>query len=71
MLHNGLSFLIGYWASRWLKLSHYDSKAISIEVGMQNSGLGVLWLLYILQLLQLPLYRVLFLAYGTIFRVLR
>ena len=41
MLHNGLGFLIGYWASRWLKLSHYDSKAISIEVGMQNSGLGV------------------------------
>ncbi|WP_130803868.1 bile acid:sodium symporter family protein [Acinetobacter ihumii] len=41
ILHNGLGFLIGYWASRCLKLSHYDSKAISIEVGMQNSGLGV------------------------------
>lgn len=41
MLHNGLGFLIGYWASRWLMLSDYDSKAIAIEVGMQNSGLGV------------------------------
>lgn len=41
MLHNGLGFLIGYWASRWLTLSNYDSKAIAIEVGMQNSGLGV------------------------------
>ncbi|WP_343681898.1 bile acid:sodium symporter family protein [Acinetobacter baylyi] len=41
MLHNGLGFLIGYWASRWLRLSDYDSKAIAIEVGMQNSGLGV------------------------------
>lgn len=41
MLHNGFGFLLGYWASRWLKLSYYDSKAIAIEVGMQNSGLGV------------------------------
>lgn len=41
MLHNTLGFLLGFWASRLFKLSYFDSKAVSIEVGMQNSGLGV------------------------------
>ena len=41
MLHNGLGFLLGYWASRLFKLPYADAKAVSIEVGMQNSGLGV------------------------------
>lgn len=40
VLHNGLGYLIGYAVSRLLKLPVYDSKAIAIEVGMQNSGLG-------------------------------
>lgn len=40
VLHNGLGYLIGYLVSRLFKLPIYDSKAISIEVGMQNSGLG-------------------------------
>ncbi|AGQ39652.1 TPA: bile acid:sodium symporter family protein [Mannheimia haemolytica] len=39
-LHNGLGYLIGYLASRLLKLPIADSKAVAIEVGMQNSGLG-------------------------------
>lgn len=39
-LHNGLGYLIGYLASRLLKLPMTDSKAVAIEVGMQNSGLG-------------------------------
>ncbi|HDV7284193.1 bile acid:sodium symporter family protein [Mannheimia glucosida] len=39
-LHNGLGYLIGYLASRLLKLPMADSKAVAIEVGMQNSGLG-------------------------------
>ncbi|KMK52065.1 sodium transporter [[Actinobacillus] muris] len=39
-LHNGLGYLIGYALARMLNLSVYDSKAVSIEVGMQNSGLG-------------------------------
>lgn len=39
-LHNGLGYLIGYIVSRVFKLSLSDSKAIAIEVGMQNSGLG-------------------------------
>lgn len=41
MLHNGFGFLLGYWVSRLLKLPYADAKAVSIEVGMQNSGLGV------------------------------
>ncbi|MGR6982225.1 bile acid:sodium symporter family protein [Testudinibacter sp. P27/CKL/0425] len=40
VLHNGLGYLIGYFTARLFKLSSYDSKAVSIEVGMQNSGLG-------------------------------
>lgn len=39
-LHNGLGYLVGYLASRLLKLPMTDSKAVAIEVGMQNSGLG-------------------------------
>ena len=41
ILHNGLGLLLGYWAGRMFKLPYADCKAISIEVGMQNSGLGV------------------------------
>lgn len=41
VLHNGLGYLIGFWASRFFKLPYADSKAVAIEVGMQNSGLGV------------------------------
>lgn len=40
-LHNGLGYLLGFWASGFFKLPYADSKAIAIEVGMQNSGLGV------------------------------
>lgn len=40
-LHNGLGYLLGFGASRLFKLPYSDSKAIAIEVGMQNSGLGV------------------------------
>ena len=41
MLHNGLGYLLGFWASRFFKLPYADCKAVAIEVGMQNSGLGV------------------------------
>lgn len=41
VLHNVLGYAIGYLVSRVLKLPIADSKAIAIEVGMQNSGLGV------------------------------
>ncbi|HFG6936241.1 bile acid:sodium symporter family protein [Acinetobacter baumannii] len=41
ILHNGLGYLLGFTAARFFKLLYADSKAIAIEVGMQNSGLGV------------------------------
>ncbi|MEK3888695.1 bile acid:sodium symporter family protein [Bacillus sp. FSL K6-3431] len=40
ILHNSLGYLLGYFFARLLKLDYADQKAVSIEVGMQNSGLG-------------------------------
>lgn len=40
ILHNVLGLLLGYLLAKILKLDFQDQKAISIEVGMQNSGLG-------------------------------
>jgi len=41
MLHNGLGLLIGYGVAKLCSLADADVKAVAIEVGMQNSGLGV------------------------------
>jgi BASS family bile acid:Na+ symporter len=38
--HNGLGLFLGYWFAKLFRLSVPKQKAISIEVGMQNSGLG-------------------------------
>ncbi|WP_347552419.1 bile acid:sodium symporter family protein [Pseudalkalibacillus hwajinpoensis] len=40
ILHNLLGLVIGYWLAKVLRLNASDQRAISIEVGMQNSGLG-------------------------------
>lgn len=40
ILHNLLGLLIGYLLAKLIRLDHADQKAVSIEVGMQNSGLG-------------------------------
>lgn len=40
ILHNVLGLLIGFLLAKALRLDFRDQKAISIEVGMQNSGLG-------------------------------
>ncbi len=40
-LHNLLGLAGGYWAARWLGLNERDCRTLAIEVGMQNSGLGV------------------------------
>lgn len=40
-LHNGAGLLIGYYSAKLMGLSELDRRAISLEVGMQNSGLGV------------------------------
>ena len=39
LLHTG-GFLLGYMASRLLRCDELTSRTISVEVGMQNSGLG-------------------------------
>lgn len=40
VLHNGLGFLFGFFIAKLFRLNFSDQKALSIEVGMQNSGLG-------------------------------
>lgn len=40
ILHNGLGYALGYLAGKLFGLKYEDKKAIAIEVGMQNSGLG-------------------------------
>lgn len=40
VLHNGIGYLLGFFAARSVGMSMAKQKAISIEVGMQNSGLG-------------------------------
>ncbi|MCM3596181.1 bile acid:sodium symporter family protein [Metabacillus idriensis] len=41
ILHNSFGLLLGYLTARLLGLDEGTRRAISIEVGMQNSGLGV------------------------------
>lgn len=40
ILHNALGYLLGFFAAKVLKMNYADQKAVSIEVGMQNSGLA-------------------------------
>lgn len=40
ILHNVLGYALGYGVARLLKFEDADVKAVAIEVGMQNSGLG-------------------------------
>ena len=40
VLHNSLGYLLGFFVAKLFKLNFADSKAVAIEVGMQNSGLG-------------------------------
>lgn len=42
LVHNGVAYLIGFYFSRLNKLSIYDARAISIETGVQNAGLGLI-----------------------------
>lgn len=41
MLHNSLGLLLGYGASHALGMSEKKARAISFEIGMENSGLAV------------------------------
>lgn len=40
-LHNGIGLVAGYWLARLVRCSRRDARTIAIEIGMQNSGLGV------------------------------
>ena len=40
-LHNGMGLTLGYTLSRLFKLSRKKAKAITFEIGMENSGLAV------------------------------
>lgn len=41
ILHNVTSLSLGYGTARALRVPAYDARAIAIEVGIQNSGLGL------------------------------
>jgi BASS family bile acid:Na+ symporter len=41
LLHNALALNIGYWSARLFRLPERDSRAVAIEVGIQNSALGL------------------------------
>lgn len=40
-IHNGLALNIGYWSARLFGLVERDRRAVCIEVGIQNSALGL------------------------------
>ncbi len=42
LIHNGLALLTGYWFARANGLQKNNVRAISIETGIQNSGLGLI-----------------------------
>ena len=41
LIHNALALNIGFWSGRLFRLSEADTRAVTIEVGIQNSGLGL------------------------------
>ena len=41
-MHNFLALTGGYWLAKWSGLPQADRRAISIETGIQNSGLGLI-----------------------------
>jgi len=44
LIHNTIGFLAGYNSGRLMKLKHQDRRTISIETGIQNSGLALVML---------------------------
>lgn len=41
LIHNALAFTVGYWYPKLFKENTINSRTISIETGIQNSGLGL------------------------------
>ena len=44
LLHNGVALATGYFGGRLARLSRYNVKTLTIETGIQNSGLGLVLL---------------------------
>ena len=42
LVHNSLALMMGYGVARLARLPAYDARAISIETGIQNSGLALI-----------------------------
>ncbi len=42
LIHNGGSYLIGYFFAKWLRESEENARAIAFETGIQNAGLGLI-----------------------------
>lgn len=42
LVHNGLAYVLGYYFAKFNKLDQKDARAIAIETGIQNSGLGLI-----------------------------
>jgi len=40
-IHNALALNLGYWSGKLVRLDEKDCRAVSIEVGIQNSALGL------------------------------
>ena len=40
-VQNAVALSLGYFSGRLMRLSDYDSRAVAVEVGIQNSGLGL------------------------------
>lgn len=41
LIHNGFAFLVGYYFPKTFKVEEINCRSISIETGIQNSGLGL------------------------------
>jgi len=42
ILHNAIALLLGYTSSRAIGLDNAQTRAVTLEVGIQNSGLGLI-----------------------------
>lgn len=42
VLHNAMALLIGYFMAKLFKLEEEQTRAVTLEVGIQNSGLGLI-----------------------------
>lgn len=44
MFHNGVALATGYWGGKLSKLPQKDVRTLTVEIGIQNSGLGLILL---------------------------